>query len=535
MSTSSRMKACALQIKCHLRRRRAALLVFLAQVDSQSKNPKVIVRHSLRAMSPQLRILNVTHVLPDRDLAAAYSPPPLPADGLVELSFMDAPFADRAIPMRRLFFYDGPGVPPFPSLARSLRSSLAAALAVFPPLSGKLAHRPSSGGGVDVVVDCSPAAVSPGVRFVEAEYDGGIADMRLPASARHEGESEAASLMQLGPELDASQLPAPVLSVQVTRLAAAGGHEVVVGVAVHHGVADGHSVWQFIRAWAALSRVQFSPSQVVADLAPPAFDRTPLRYPEADELARKILRTVAPALPTIRSASPSLIPDHWRRTFLISADEIQSLKQHIQAQSQHPDAPPSTYLAVSSLIWTSIARAKSGDDLAGDDGDAYFLVPVDFRRRLGPPIDDRYFGDCVVPCVARAAAGVLLRADDVDGGGAGGVSGLASAAAAIRDAIRAQPECPVRAVEAWLEALRAAPRERFTFAGSSNRFMAYETDFGWGKPSRVELVSLFATELFLLLGAKEDGGVQVNAMLRPEHMEAFASNLARFSRPGNEA
>ncbi|CAL5044661.1 unnamed protein product [Urochloa decumbens] len=400
-------------------------------------------------MSPRVRILSVTHVLPDRDLAAAYSPPPLSDNGLVELSFMDAPFVDRAIPMRRLFFYEGAAVPPLPSLAGSLRSSLAAALAVFPPLSGKLAHRPSAAGDDDaVVVDCSRAAVSPGVRFVEAEYDGGIADMRLPASARLEGDSSEA-LMQLGPEPDASQLPAPVLAVQVTRLAASGGgRQVVFGVAVHHAVADGYSVWQFMRAWAALSRMDSPPSRAVADLSPPAFDRTPLRYPEADELARKILRTVAPALPMV-------------------------------------------------------------------------ITLMDFRRRLGPPIDDRYFGDCVVPCVARAAV------HDLRGDGGGG--GLASAAAAIRDAIRAQPACPVRAVEAWLDALRAAPRERFTFAGSSNRFMAYETDFGWGKPSRVELVSLFAAELFLLLGVKDDGGVQVNATLRPEHMEAFASNLARFS------
>ena len=111
---------------------------------------------------------------------------------------------------------------------------------------------------------------------------------------------------------------------------------------------------------------------------------------------------------------------------------------------------------------------------------------------------------------------------------------LARAAAAIRDAIRAQPECPVRAMEAWLEALRTVPRERFTFTGSSNRFMAYETDFGWGAPSRVELVSLFATELVLLLGAAEGGGVQVTATLCPEHMEAFASNLLRFASGGNE-
>jgi len=110
---------------------------------------------------------------------------------------------------------------------------------------------------------------------------------------------------------------------------------------------------------------------------------------------------------------------------------------------------------------------------------------------------------------------------------------LARAAAAIRDAIRAQPDCPVRAMEAWLESLRTVPREGFTFTGSSNRFMAYETDFGWGAPSRVELVSLFATELVLLLGA-EGGGVQVTATLCPEHMEAFASNLVRFSGGGNE-
>ncbi|OEL23970.1 hypothetical protein BAE44_0015014, partial [Dichanthelium oligosanthes] len=452
-------------------------------------------------MSSRLRILNVTHVLPDRDQAAAYSPPPLPDDGLVRLSFMDALFVDRAMPMRRLFFYEGPDVPPLPRLVRSLRSSLATALAVFPPLSGKLTNRPSAAGG-DVVVDCSPPAATPGVRFVEAEYDG---DMRRVAGGSEEGDGEA--LLELGPELDATHLPAPVLAVQVTRQAGGGGRAVVVGVAVHHAVADGHSVWQFMRAWAALSRLAEG-SRGVADLAPPAFDRTPIRYPEAEELARKILRTIAPALPVIvnertieqlRSPSSCPPPDRRRRTFLIHADEIQSVKQLIRAQSQtigkQSETQPSTYLAVSSLVWTSIARAKSRD-LAG--GDAYFLVAVDYRRRLGPPIDEHYFGDCVVPCVARAAVRDLR--DD-------GSAGLAHAAAAIRDAIRAQPEDPVRGMEAWLESQRTVPRERLTFAGSSNRFMAYETDFGWGAPSRVELVSLFATELVLLLGAP-DGGVQ---------------------------
>lgn len=175
------------------------------------------------------------------------------------------------------------------------------------------------------------------------------------------------------------------------------------------------------------------------------------------------------------------------------------------------------------MVWTSIVRAKSRAPHLAVAGDTYyFLVAVDYRRRrLGPQVNnERYFGNCVVPCVARAAARDLC-----------GDAGLARAATAIRDAVRAQPEDPVRAMEGWLESLLAVPKARFTFTGSSNRFMAYETDFGWGAPTRVELVSPFAAELVLLVGAV-DGGVQVTVTLHPDHMEGFASNLLRVA--GNE-
>ena len=50
--------------------------------------------------------------------------------------------------------------------------------------------------------------------------------------------------MRLRPELEVGRLPAPMLAVQVTRPAADDGG--VVGVFVHHAVADGNSVWQSI-------------------------------------------------------------------------------------------------------------------------------------------------------------------------------------------------------------------------------------------------------------------------------------------------
>ncbi|CAN6202589.1 unnamed protein product [Urochloa humidicola] len=485
-------------------------------------------------MRSRVRVLNVAHVLPAQDVAAAVSSPEgsISVDGhVIKLSFMDALFIDR-VPMQRLFFYEGPSIPPFPSLVRSLKSSLAAALAVFCPLAGKLTHRAPTG---DVVVDCSPAAVAPGVRFVEAEFAGSIGDMRrLAAGEEHRPEA----LVLLGPELNAGRLPAPVLAVQVTRPAVGDGRRaVVVGVSIHHAVADGHSVWRFMSAWSAVSR-----SPPAAGLAPaPAFDRAAIRYPEADEVGRKFLRAVAPALPVVRSPRPPprTPPDHRRRTFLLRAGDIESVKRRIVAQTEaiiggeQMGMRPSSYVAVSSLVWTSIVRAKAKppdlDDPAGagagDDAACYLLVPADLRRRRlvgSPEVDERYFGNCVAPCFAEAAAGDLLDER----------AGLARAAAAIGDAVRARLEDPLGGAERWLERFLAAPRGRFTHMGSSNRFMAYEVDFGWGAPRQVELVSLFARELVLLLGA-DGGGVQVTVALDHEHMEGFAANLLRVTGQGD--
>ncbi|CAL4968407.1 unnamed protein product [Urochloa decumbens] len=471
--------------------------------------PPPTINLSALAMSSRVRVVRVSHVLPAATTGAN-------DDGrLLKLSFMDCLFVGVA-PMQRLFFYQGPSVPPFPCLVQSLRSSLAAVLRDFPPLAGKLAYRQSAG---DLVVDLSPAAVSSGVRFVEAEFDGSVGDMRRLASGEEEEHDDPEALARLGPELDAARLPAPVLAVQVTRPAAAGdgGGGAVVGVSIHHAVADGRSVWQFMRAWSAASRSASSPPPTTT------FDRAAIRHPEAEQLARRFLRTIAPALPTVRRPSTTrLTPElaQRRRTFLIRADQIQSVKQRIMAQSAAIGEPlekvPSTYVAVSSLVWTSIVRAKALIDHHGDD-DCYFLVPVDCRRRLLPgDAGEGYFGNCLSLAYAKAAARDLTRPDD---------AGIAHAAAAIRAAAREKLASPLRGAERWVEVYAGMPRERFTPTGSSDRFMAYETDMGWGAPSRVELVSPPSGRGMVLLLGAPDGGVQVTVALDHAHMDRFAANF----------
>lgn len=94
------------------------------------------------------------------------------------------------------------------------------------------------------------------------------------------------------------ELPAPLLAVQATRL---GGGGMALGVTLHHGVADGRSLWRFVEAWAAEGRGHALPGP------PPYFDRSRVSLPGGEELARRVLRKYAPNLPLVRT-TPSEVP-----------------------------------------------------------------------------------------------------------------------------------------------------------------------------------------------------------------------------------
>jgi hypothetical protein len=180
-------------------------------------------------MSSQVCVLNTSHVHPVQ--TDGLSPP---CDGEHKLSFLDLLQISKTI--QRLFFFDGPDIPPFPSVVSALQSSLAATLAVFLPLAGNLAFRPASG---DVVLDFSPAAVSSGVRFVEAEFSGGADGMRRLAS---DAEHDTRAFVPLVPDLEARQLPAPVLAGRRRGrwgVDPARGGRRPGGVAVLEGVVNG--------------------------------------------------------------------------------------------------------------------------------------------------------------------------------------------------------------------------------------------------------------------------------------------------------
>ncbi|EMS49491.1 Malonyl-coenzyme A:anthocyanin 3-O-glucoside-6''-O-malonyltransferase [Triticum urartu] len=231
----------------------------------------------------------------------------------VKLSFLDSLWVVLP-PIQRVFLYqlgeDGGSDDGFQAVVERLKRALADTLAHYLPLAGTLEYVVETG---DAFVDCTNA----GVAFIEAE--GGMDVHRLAGDEAH----DTLAFLSLVPELDARVLPAPVLSVQATRLSAG----LAVGLSVHHAVADGRAVWRFMEAWSSAAR---EGSPVTKVLGPPHYSRDVISHPNADELAREMLKTVAPNLPKVRGqydfSQRFLLA---RRTFYLGADEIRSLRRRI--------------------------------------------------------------------------------------------------------------------------------------------------------------------------------------------------------------
>jgi hypothetical protein len=221
-------------------------------------------------MSP-VRIVDVSYVA----VPTEASLPPEP----MKLNAMEAQWVLLPL-LQHLLFFDDEQLPPFDTVLRSLKSSLAATLSTHAPLAGKLVHLADTG---DVAILCS---ASDAIEFVVAESD---ADVRGLAG---DEELDVHTLERLVPVVDMTKLPASLLAVQATRFEGGG---VSLGVTVHHGVADGRSLWRFVEAWAAACRGDTPPAPA------PTFDRSRVRLPGGEELARSVLRKYAPNLPVVIS------------------------------------------------------------------------------------------------------------------------------------------------------------------------------------------------------------------------------------------
>ncbi|KAK1620843.1 hypothetical protein QYE76_026360 [Lolium multiflorum] len=439
-------------------------------------------------------------------LAVAADPAP-PGGGALPLTFFDVPWIFTG-PVERVFFYPYPHpVHQFTaSLLPRLVSSLAAALSRFYPLLGRVRPR-ADGEGYEF---CS--ADGDAVELTVAESEDDFEELA------GDGPRDVARLYSLVP-----RLPAPgdagfaLAAVQVTVFA---GRGIAVGVSIHHVACDDSSYMHFVKTWAGHCRAAAAGREEEAGAVPPPpfLDRAVIADPDGlaartlDEMRQLAASGPPPAPP------PGPPPKLVIASFTLSRCCIDKLKQRVAAAAGDKDAAGasvhcSAFTVACAFAWACLARAGAA---ACDQDLAHLLFSVECRRRLAPPVPQEYLGNCLRPCFVEVGARDLLAPD-----------GVATAAAAIGASIRALDVAGgvMAGAEGWFQKILSLVPRRPMSVGGSPRYGVYDTDFGLGRPSKVELVSIDKTPGTVSLAEGTDGkrGIEVGVALPEAEMARFAS------------
>ncbi|KAL9422813.1 hypothetical protein AB3S75_034987 [Citrus x aurantiifolia] len=158
----------------------------------------------------------------------------------------------------------------------------------------------------------------------------------------------------------------------------------------------------------------------------------------------------------------------------------------------------------------------------GVEGDATVMLRVgaNCRSRLDPPLPVTYFGNCVsghgtpakVSDVVDPENGIAFVADKLSNL----VKGLK------REVIEGSEEKILNLLKYVKEGGGQAPGRLLGVAGS-NRFDVFGSDFGWGKPKRVEIILDRVGSIYLVESRNGGGAVEVGVVLEKPQMEAFSS------------
>ncbi|XP_044468138.1 phenolic glucoside malonyltransferase 1-like [Mangifera indica] len=414
-------------------------------------------------------------------------------------------------PVERLFFYQITDLAHhffYSEIIPKLKQSLSLTLSHYLPLAGHLiwpqdAPKPfiyySSNDGVSVTVAESTADFT-----------------RLSGN----GIRDAVELRPLTPELLTSDDKAAVISIQITLFPNQG---FCIGLSSHHAVLDGKSATMFIKSWSYLCKQSDKDANLLLELIP-SFDRTVIKDPTGIDMAYinnwfsftksdpkkrslKVLQTIGGN------------PNRVRATFQLSRDDIKKLRNKVLSMveqntgKQSKQLHLSTFVLTCAYVFVCLVKAKGGEDNRG----TMLGFAADYRSRLEPPVPANYVGNCVMSHAMVATKGDYTKED-----------GVAFVAEKLSDMIRGiergELEGTKETLENYIEMMKSVPGGIMLGLAGSIQFDVYGSDFGWGRPKKVEIVSIDrGGAIGLAKSRDESGGVEVGLVLEKQEMEAFAS------------
>uniref|UniRef100_A0A0E0HQ01 Uncharacterized protein n=1 Tax=Oryza nivara TaxID=4536 RepID=A0A0E0HQ01_ORYNI len=446
--------------------------------------------------------------------------------GAVWLSNLD--LAARRGYTPTVFFYRHNGEPGF-FAADAMRDSLARALVAFYPVAGRL----GLDGDGRVQVDCT----GEGVVFATARSGHYALDDLMGEFVPCD---EMRDLFVPAAPAAASCCPrgGALLLVQVTYLRCGG---VVLGMALHHSIADGRSAAHFVETWASIAR-----GAPAADApVPPCFDHR--------LLAARPARAVLYDHPEYK---PEPAPPARAATASTYASAIITLTKQQVGALKAACAGASTFRAVVALVWQCACRARS----LPPEAETRLYSMIDMRQRLSPPLPPGYFGNAVIRTstsatvgevvsnpvghAARRARAVTSQGDDYARSLVDYLEGVVSSpvghAARRARAATSQGEDYARSVVDYLEGVDAMNLPRSGVSRADLRAISWlgmslaDADFGWGSPAFMGPAIMYYSGFVYVMNAPgKDGAVALALSLEPESMpefrKVFADEVARLA------
>ncbi|TYH64500.1 hypothetical protein ES332_D07G271300v1 [Gossypium tomentosum] len=392
-----------------------------------------------------MEILEVTQVAPISNSPESTTEFRLP------LTFSDI-FWFKLPPVERLFFYQLDELTPacFNSvILPKLKRSHSLTLVHYLPLAGNLKWPPNE---PKPIILYTP---NDGVSLTVAHSD---ADFNILSS---DGVYDAAELHPLKPDLVTSDVSASAIAVQVTLFPNKG---FCIGITAHHAVLDGQTT--------TMSVVK----------GPDGLDMLYLNQWLASSGSDS--DTSKKSLKITTSAGGGAASDLVRATFEITREDLKKLRERVlpKLPASGKEVHLSTFVLWFAYVTTCMVKARGGDG----DRKVAFAFTADFRPLLNPPVSQNYFGNCNRPKFVMAKARDFLDEN-------GFVFAVQKASGMVKDLMeRWVLEGMEKILSYSLDVLKEASESNLqiiTVAGSP-RFGVYGTDFGWGKPHKVVIVSI---------------------------------------------
>ncbi|KAK7272340.1 hypothetical protein RJT34_28864 [Clitoria ternatea] len=449
---------------------------------------------------------------------------PLAGSKTLPLTFLDLPLTGP-IYVRRQFFYQFP----YPTqhfietTLPKLKHSLSLTLQQFFPLAGNLLcpsppHKPFIRSTHDDSITLTIIESTSNFNHLSSNHPKSLKDLdhlvpKLTFTTLHHDDDETFMF--------------PLVALQVTVFP---NHGLCIAITYCH-VMDDCCCSHFIKSWSSICQsggVDFK----FIEKSPPCFDREVLKDPKGS-LEAIFLRDYFEERSTWKDKLIDQTPqyvsddqDYVKSTIVFGRDDIEGLKRWVLNQwscysSQiHVDKfkiPKylSKFVVTCAFVWASLVktRCRNDDDHHEEEvKEEYFRFSADCRERLEYPVPKTYFGNCLTLCHATLERKVLKGED-----------GFLNAVKVIERAIADMKKEPFRDAENW----RASFTKMFVLGSTllvtgSPKFSVYETDFGFGRPTKVEMVHSFKG-MSLAESGDQEGGLEVGLVCKSTEFEYFIS------------